>query len=49
MFVFWDKIWHEIPAAVILEIGLVLFSWILFCNQVDLGRKRRQAQNPNQI
>ena len=25
------------------KIGLVLFSWILFCNQVDLGRKRKAA------
>ena len=45
MFIHFDKIWHEIPASIILEVGLVLFSWILFCNQVDLGRKRKQALN----
>ena len=43
MFYFWDKIWPEIPSTIVLEIGLVLFSWILFCNQVDVGRKKRSA------
>ena len=29
----------------ILEFGLILFSWILFCNQVYLGRKQRMDAN----
>ena len=48
MFIHFDKIWHEIPAAIILEVGLFLFTWILFCNQVVLGRERQKALNPTQ-
>ena len=47
MFSFWDKIWHILPTTILLEIGLVLFGWILFCNQVDLARKKRAAANQN--
>ena len=36
--------------VVLLEVGLVLYSWILFANQVDVGRKKKaeaaQANSP---
>ena len=47
MFIIWKDVWREIPPVILLEIGLVMFSWILFCNQVDLGRKQRAAANPS--
>ena len=43
MFIDWSHTWHVIPTTIFGEIGLVLFSWILFCNQVDLGRRKRAA------
>ena len=45
IFIHWSLVWREFIAVIILEIALFLFSWILFCNQVDLGRKRRAAMN----
>ena len=39
IFFYYEKIWHAIPAALLLEFGLILFTWILFCNEVDLTRK----------
>ena len=31
IFISWSKFWHEIAPVIFLEIGLVFFSWILFC------------------
>ena len=39
IFFYYEKIWHAIPAALLLEFGLLLFTWILFCNEIDLTRK----------
>lgn len=43
IFFYWDLTWRVMITVIFIEIGLVLFSWILFCNQVDLGRKRKAA------
>ena len=45
----WELVWHEFISLIFLETGLFFFSWILFCNQVDLGRKRRQAMNASPV
>ena len=47
IFISWSKFWHEIAPVIFLEIGLVFFSWILFCNQVDVGRKKRALATNN--
>ena len=39
IFAYYERIWHAILAAIVLEFGLILFSWILFCNEVDHIRK----------
>ena len=50
IFFYVDRIWRIMITVVLLEIGLVLYSWILFANQVDIGRKKKaeaaQANSP---
>ena len=50
IFLYFNLVWPIMITVVILEIGLVIFSWILFANQVDLGRKKKaqaaQANSP---
>ena len=45
IFINWDVVWKEFISLIVLEPSLFLFDWILFCNQVDLGRKRKAAMN----
>ena len=47
----WPKlVWPIMLTVIFLEIGLVILSWILFANQVDLGRRKKaeaaQANSP---
>ena len=50
IFIWVDLVWPVMITVIFLEIGLVIFSWILFANQVDLGRKKKaqaaQANSP---
>ena len=50
IFFYVDRIWRIMITVVLLEIGLILYSWILFANQVDIGRKKKaeaaQANSP---
>ena len=50
IFIWSDLVWPVMITVIFLEIGLVILSWILFANQVDLGRKKReqaaQANSP---
>ena len=50
IFFYHDKIWRIMITVVFLEVGLLLYSWILFANQVDVGRRKKaeaaQASNP---
>ena len=50
IFFYVDRIWRIMITVVLLEIGLILYSWILFVNQVDIGRKKKaeaaQANSP---
>ena len=39
IFAYYERIWHAILVAIVLEFGLILFSWILLCNEVDHIRK----------
>ena len=50
IFFYHDRIWRIMITVVFLEVGLLLYSWILFANQVDVGRRKKaeaaQASNP---
>ena len=50
IFIYPELIWRVMITVVLLEVGLVLYSWILFANQVDVGRKKKaeaaQANSP---
>ena len=41
IFIYVDLVWPIMITVIVLEIGLIIFSWILFANQVDLGRKKK--------
>lgn len=46
IFFYFDFIGPFIAAWFVSEFGLLIFCWILFCNQVYLGRKARGQLNP---
>jgi hypothetical protein len=46
IFCYFDFIGPFIAAWCVLEFGLLVFCWILFCNQVYQGRKVRGQLNP---
>ena len=43
LFWFTSYVWREMIAVLFLDVGLFFYSWILFCNQVDLGRQAKAA------
>ena len=43
LFSFTSLVWREMIAVLFLDVGLFFYSWILFCNQVDLGRQAKAA------
>ena len=45
IFMNWSYIWKEFISLIVLEPSIFMFGWILFCNQVDLGRKIRAVKN----